>query len=499
MKVLLLIAICLLWEAVFSEDDPLAKCLQDKDYDELLSIVHHGLTKTKNPKHIVIVGAGISGLTAAKVLEDAGHKITIVEASERIGGRILTFRNKNGWYAELGAMRIPNFHKIVLAYIAKFDLILSEFVEYNLNTWYAVNNKLLRTYAGDENPDLMGYEVMEHEKKKSAEQLFQESLSKIVEDLKAFNYSCERMFEKYDSYTVKEYFLREANLSREAVRMMGDLLNIECFMYLSLTEMLYFQSDISDNVKYHEIVGGLDNLPRAFYQRLHSTIYLNSPVFEISQTKDDVSVLFNKQQKLLNIRADFVLLTTTAKAAQVIHFHPPLSATKYEALRAIHYSGSTKVYLSFRERFWEEQGIYGGKSVTDHPSRFIYYPSHNFFNTTGSIILASYTWSDDSSVFLGLSDEDCMKMVLNDLAMIHGQHILKLWDGSGVVKKWGKDPYSLGAFAAFTPYQMTDYLEDLSKNEGRIYFAGEHTAYPHAWIEGAMKSALRNAINIHKA
>ncbi|MEE6511076.1 hypothetical protein FKM82_017326 [Ascaphus truei] len=281
--------------------------------------------------------------------------------------------------------------------------------------------------------------------------------------------------------------------------MIGDLLNIESFMFLSLHEILHIQNDLSDKVRYLEIIGGLDYLPKAFYQRLSSTVYLNSRVVGISQRNDQASVFYRQQHKLFNISADYVLLTTTAKAAQVLQFHPPLSLNKFEALRAIHYSGSTKIYLSFRVRFWEEQGIMGGKSITDHPSRYIYYPSHSFPNATGGVILASYTWSDDSTVFLGLSDEDCMKVVLNDLAMIHGEHVFQLWDGSGVLKKWSIDPFSLGAFAAFTPYQMTDYSNELSKSEGRIYFAGEHVAYPHGWIETSMKSALRAARNIHEA
>ncbi|KAM4703091.1 L-amino-acid oxidase [Rhinophrynus dorsalis] len=500
MKLPLMIASCFLWATAVSDENPLSKCFQDKDYKELLRIARRGLNKTTKPKRIVIVGAGIAGLTAAKVLEDAGHKITVLEASERVGGRIYTYRNESaGWYAELGAMRIPSYHQIVLEFIAKFHLKVSEFVQYNLNTWYAVNNILKRTYAVRDNPDLLDYKVKDAEKGKSSDRLFEDSLAKIIEDFKASNYSCEKVMKKYDSYTVKEYFRKKSSLSREAVRMMGDLLNMNSFMFLSMAEMLHIQYDISDTVRYMEIVGGLDHLPRAFFQQLYSPLYLNSRVMEISQEKEITSVLVWQHQKLFNIKADYVLLTTTANAAQMIQFHPPLSKKKTEAIKSIHYSSSTKIYLSFRARFWEEEGIFGGKSITDRPSRFIYYLSHSFPNVTGGLILASYTWSDESMLFHGLSDEDCMKVALNDLAMIHGAHILQLWDGSGVVKKWSSDPYSLGAFAAFTPYQMTDYSMELSKNEGRIYFAGEHVAYPHGWIETAIKSALRAAKKINEA
>ncbi|OCT72869.1 L-amino-acid oxidase [Xenopus laevis] len=501
MKILLLIATNFLWVTAYPRDtSPLAKCFQDKDYNGLLKIAERGLEKTSKPKRVLIVGAGIAGLTAAKVLEDAGHKVILLEASSRIGGRVLTYRNKTGWYAELGAMRIPDYHKIVMTYIKKFHLDVSEFVQYNGNTWIAANNILKRTYAVNENPDLLDYKVKKSEKRKSPDQLFQDSLTQFLEDFKASNYSCEKVMDMYDSHTVKEYFIKKSNLSWEAIRMIGDLLNMQSFMFLSFPEMLQIQYDINDTVRYHEIVGGFDNLPRAFYQQLFSPIYYDSKVVNVSHNKHGGSVLFWQQQEQHNISADYILLTPTAKALQMVEFQPPLSTKKFEAIKNIHYSGSTKIYLYFNVRFWEDDGIFGGKSITDHPSRFIYYPSHVFKNVNGGVILASYTWSDEAKLFDGLSDEDCMNAAANDLARIHGHDkVFKYWDRSGIVKKWSQDPYSLGAFAAFTPFQMTDYAAELTKNEGRIYFAGEHVAYPHGWIETAMKSALRAAKKIHES
>lgn len=245
----------------------------------------------------------------------------------------------------------------------------------------------------------------------------------------------------------------------------------------------------------------MDLLPQAFLAVLHEPVLLNSKVKRIVQSGEGVTVSYQRehQSSLTELRADVVLVTTTAKAALFIDFVPSLSMRKMEALRAVHYIGLTKVILTFSERFWEKDGIRGGKSITDRPSRLIYYPSHSFpENQTVGVLLASYTWSDDSEIFNGASDEDIKELVLSDLEQIHGRRLRALCTGV-LVKRWELDPYSLGGTAAFTPYQPGEYHGQLFRSEGRIHFAGEHTALPHAWMETSMKSAIRAAANINKA
>ncbi|KAF3698153.1 L-amino-acid oxidase [Channa argus] len=281
--------------------------------------------------------------------------------------------------------------------------------------------------------------------------------------------------------------------------MIGDLLNEQSLMYTALTEMIYDQTDISDHVIYHEVTGGSDLLPKAFLKVLDVPILFKSKVKHISHSKQGVIVSYQRehQSSFTDIHADAVLVTTTAKAALFMEFDPPLPIRKMEALRAVHYDSSTKIILTFSEKFWEKDGIRGGKSITDGPSRFIYYPSHSFpKNKTIGVLLASYTWSDDSLLFNGASDEDLKELALRDLAKIHKKDVKSLCTGV-VVKRWSADPYSLGAFALFTPYQHIEYAKELFKHEGRVHFAGEHTAFPHAWIETSMKSAIRAATNIN--
>lgn len=246
-------------------------------------------------------------------------------------------------------------------------------------------------------------------------------------------------------------------------------------------------------------MGGWDLLPRALLSSLSGSVMLNAPVVSVTQGRYDVRVRIRvasslQSHNLKELTADVVLLTASGPALQRITFSPPLTRKRQEALRALHYVAGSKVFLSFRRPFWHEDHIEGGHSNTDRPSRIIFYPAPG----EGSLLLASYTWSDAAAPFAGLSTDEALRLALQDVAALHGPEVYRLWDGRGVVKRWAEDPHSQGGFVVQPPsFGRGAENYDWSAPYGRIYFAGEHTALPHGWVETAVKSGLRAAVRIN--
>ncbi|MFF2895374.1 flavin monoamine oxidase family protein [Streptomyces sp. NPDC057966] len=258
---------------------------------------------------------------------------------------------------------------------------------------------------------------------------------------------------------------------------------------------------------------------------------------------------------------DRAIITVPFSGLRHIPVAPALSYGKRRAITEIHYDAATKVLLEFSRRWWEFEekdwkielekvrpGLYdeyrlgkapadgsllgahpsvppghitpnqrvhyaasratarnqpeaahviGGGSVTDNANRFIYQPSHPVENSEGGVLLASYSWADDALKWDSLDDDERYPHTLGGVQDVYGQRVEVFYTGAGATQSWMRDQYAYGEASVLLPGQHTELLADVRSAEGPLYFAGDHTSVKPAWIEGALESAVRSALEVH--
>ncbi len=472
--------------------------LSIQDY---IDIVKQGINKkidTGKPKKVIVVGAGLAGLAAGYELKRAGHTPIILEAQQRVGGRVYTLRDPFtvGLYAEVGAMRIPRAHTLTMEYVEKFGLKTNDFTMDNPNAYYYMGGRKVRAFEATADPSLLGFDVAENERGKTAGQMYMKVIQPLIDNLEKNGDSAwDEIVAQYDQYSTRE-FLEVNGWSEGMIEMFGLLANQESVMNSSFLEL--FREDSGNYyTNMVEIEGGTDRLPHAFLPELKDNIRFGAKMIAMDQSPDDVTIHYQTFAGKFTETGDYAIITVPFPVLRHVEVLKPFTRAKQRAIRQLHYDASAKILFQCKRRFWEEDdGIFGGGTLTDLPIRNLYYPDHGR-ETGRGIILASYTWSEDAQRWGSLKPDDRIVQALDDVAEIHPQ-IAKEFE-VGTSWMWHDDEFAGGAFALFDPGQQTLLHEEIVKPDGRIHFAGEHTSLHHAWIQGAFESGLRAALAIHQA
>ncbi|MGI8316532.1 flavin monoamine oxidase family protein [Halobacillus mangrovi] len=475
--------------------------------DQMLTIIRNGLPKKLLPKKVLIIGAGMAGLVSASLLKEAGHQVTVLEGNDRIGGRVYTVRHPFtlGNYLDVGAMRIPDNHKLVLEYIRRFQLPLNPFINSSPVDLIFVNHVLTTRKSYEESPDILNFPVNEDEKGKTATELFLEATQPFLELYSTSSpEEQERLIKEYSNYSMGEFL--EFNpigrpLSQAAIRSIGVMLGLEGFPEFSFMDIL---TDIifpifSKSVSFFEIDGGNDQLPLSFTKELNQDIQLNRKVDRIYQDKGGVRIQARDPVAggCHHYEGDYAIVSIPFPVFQFIDVYPyhSISFEKWQVIREIINLPAVKIGVEFRCRFWEKAGV--GNAITDLPSRFSYIPSHGIGSSGPAVLLASYSWGQDAILWASVPHEEMVRQLLEDLAKIYGNIVYKEFM-QAYSFNWSLNQYSAGAFTLFLPGQGEKFTETIRQPEGRLHFSGEHTSSFHGWIEGAIESGIRTAWEINE-
>jgi monoamine oxidase len=160
--------------------------VQHSNYLEEFGGLKHVHSTDQKRKRVAILGAGISGLLAAFLLKHLGHDVHIYEASNTVGGRIKTLRDRftADYYAEAGAMRIPCHHTLTLNLVNTVNLPCLEFPGKcpNGNTLFFINNHRFTSKAYEATKPDFGFHLGHSERGRTAEELFDDAILRHLRD-----------------------------------------------------------------------------------------------------------------------------------------------------------------------------------------------------------------------------------------------------------------------------------------------------------------------------
>jgi monoamine oxidase len=457
------------------------------------------------PLHVIIVGAGLSGLCAAYELERRGHRVTILEAdAKHVGGRTRTMRFADGLYGEFGAMRIPTRHEVTRHYVRELGVPLRKFVLSNPQAYYFLRGE--RARIADAARLNARYALRDDERSKTPDDLWSDSLVKALnsmsddekKDLSADTPATPKVM-AFDQQSLQQ-ICEAAGLSDEAIELLAVTQGSETLLSTAATEHLREEFLEVWSQGFDEMVGGTDRLASAFAARLSSKPQLGCEVVRMTQDADRkrAGAIYRQGGSERRVDGDYLLCTIPCPVLTRIVVEPELPGPKARAIRQLNYDSSTKVLVVTRRRFWEtDDGIFGGGTFSDLPTGTTYYPSDNAeakdprVSRGPGVLLASYSWGQSARRLASLPHRERVASVLQHLSRIHPQ-----LREPGIVRdsaswSWDNHPYSGGAFAWFMPGQHSSLHRHIISSAGRIYFAGEHASLTHTWMQGALESGVR--------
>jgi monoamine oxidase len=450
---------------------------------------------------VVILGAGIAGLTTAYELGKAGYDCRVLEARPRPGGRCFTVRRgtaseedgpgqtaafDEGLYFNAGPMRIPHHHNLTLGYCRELQVPTEVHVAdcesaYLVQTRGPLANRRIR--LREAKADFDGYIAELLSKALSQAQLDQPLTAQDRDRVLAYL----RGLGALDPQRNYRGSLRrgpDVQGRPTAPIPIGDLFaGIPSF---------YVQTDWFSQATMLQVAGGMDHLPAALAARLGNRVAYRAVVREIRQTERGVWVGYvDASGRSRRVDADYCVSTIPLPVLSGIQ--KDLSQPVQAAIAAATYDTAGRIGLQFKRRFWEQDDeIYGGKSWTDQEIGQVLYPSHGFGGNNG-IVVGYYL--DFARAMVKRPPAEIQRMALEQGARIHPQYPSEFESAFSVT--WARVPWNRGSWRSESSAALQS-LAALQQPDGRVHFAGDYMTNLSSFMQGAFESARTVATAIHR-
>jgi monoamine oxidase len=431
----------------------------------------------RSPKRVLIAGAGLAGLSAAYELIQSGHQVTVLDARDRPGGRVLTLRDTfaEGQYAEAGAETFGETHNFVRRYVQAFRLE-------TIPAWNYGKLTSLVLRDGQRSPST-----------NELSSKYIEPAVKEIGDPLAPGWPIADLLRQFDGVSMTE-LLRSRGASPEEIARLQIMYSDAWDNGTAPDSALCLLRDeaIARKGASFRIRGGNDRLPKALAQSLGARVHYRTTLDRIQQNNKQVTVTVNTSGRRSQISADYLICAIPFTVLRSIEVSPAFSDGKQRAIRELTYNSVTRVYVQAPTRSWIADGL-SGYAATDLPIGTVWDCTEGQPGVRG--ILECYTSGESARRLASLSEPQRVRAVVENLQKVFPG----VSNEKAVSIAWDADPLVKGAFAWFKREQMSTLLPHIARREGRVFFAGEHTSPWFGWMQGALESGNRAAREVNDA
>ena len=434
---------------------------------------------TSKKAHVIVAGAGFAGLAAARALEARGASVTVIEARDRVGGRVWTIRDgfENGQHAEGGADFIDSTQTSLISLARDLKLKLVRINRRGFG-YYGPDprgrmsiqsiNAVWESLGDRLGPLIDAYRLADHRwTGPIASSIARQSVGSWLRSIQAPDWVVERLV------GLRGLFLADPD-------------------ELSLLALVDFFADVDDAGwgETYRVADGNDLIATRIARDLASPVQFGTILRRLRQQESGIVATVESRSRLTEIKADYAIVALPPATARGLQFEPALPAAQREALDSLRTGRATRLLLQFGRRFWDKRGRPTGFGSAQ-PTGAVW--DGNEQQKGPAAILSFLAGGGASGELQALLRTGGVAEVVSTLKWL-GRPAKVL---ASRTITWEDDPWAGGGYAFFDPGFDPARRDALALPHGRVLFAGEHTSVRwQGYMNGAIESGQRAAAEI---